>query len=526
MKKAVFIILFLIVMALMLGETRSSIGKYDDILAWRMYHFGPNHSGYTTSLAPQVESLRWKYKADDFVFSSPAVADGIVFVGSSDNRVYALNELTGTQVWNYSTAGSVESSPSVIDGYVFVGSDDGNVYALNEVNGQKIWSYKTGGPLLYSSPTVVDGLVLVGSSNGTLCALKESSGKKIWSRNIGLDGLSSCAIDDGTVFIGGYGQKIYALNEQTGTDVWNYDTGAITDEISSPAVANGMVFISDPVRVYALNETSGTRIWSFAILSSGTHMFSSPAVADGMVFAGAYPVGFYALNETTGALVWTTYEKTWIGCDFSSPAIANGVVYVGAFDNNIYALNESTGVVIWNRYIGNAGASYVEASPAIADNMLFMGGLDNIYCFGPSVNVKPVLEVVSPSNNSVLSSSDVTVQWNCSSIISVDHYSVKLDNDTWIDVGDNNTATFKGLVNGNHTVYVQAFDRGGLNGTILSDFIVSTQNLTPEIVVLVGVIIVVVVISVYLGLRRKMTKQLVPPALSESDPKSARVYNV
>ena len=61
--------------------------------------------------------------------SSPAVANGVVYVGSTDNNIYALNAGTGALLWKYTT-GAVQSSPAVANGVVYVGSTDGNVYAF------------------------------------------------------------------------------------------------------------------------------------------------------------------------------------------------------------------------------------------------------------------------------------------------------------------------------------------------------------------------------------------------------------
>ena len=465
---------------------------------WPMFHFDPSHSGYTTSQAPKTSSLRWRYATGGSVASSPAVADGIVFVGSSDNKVYALDELTGAQIWNYATGGAVKSSPAVVDGTVFVGANDGNVYALNEVTGEKIWSCQTGNSVGFSSPTVIDGFVFVGSSDGNVYALKESTGDKIWNKSILTDGISSPAIADNMVFIGSGAGKIYALNEQTGAEVWSFETNAGLS-LTSPAVADGMVFWAVTGGVYALNETSGARIWNF---DTGLYMESSPAVSDGMVFIGGYPCAIYALNETSGALIWTTYPT--IGTSFSSPAVADGMVFVGQFApyGNFYALNESTGATIWNYSTGFYEERW-DSSPAVADGMVFIGSeIGYIYCFGQSVNVKPVLQVINPLNNTVVSSSEVTLQWNCKSIISVGDYSVKLDNDPWIDVGDNNTYTFQGVANGNHTLCIQAVDRGGLNSTVYVYFTVSALKLTPEIVAIIGAIAAIILISVYVAIKK------------------------
>ena len=58
------------------------------------------------------------------VDSSPAIANGIVYVGSEDKQVYALNATIGDRLWSYATGDMVVSSPAVVDGVVYVGSYD------------------------------------------------------------------------------------------------------------------------------------------------------------------------------------------------------------------------------------------------------------------------------------------------------------------------------------------------------------------------------------------------------------------
>jgi outer membrane protein assembly factor BamB len=69
------------------------------------------------------------------VYSSPAVANGVVYVGSDDNNTYALNATTGAKLWNFTTGSGVFSSPAVANGTVYVGSVDGNVYAIGNAAG-------------------------------------------------------------------------------------------------------------------------------------------------------------------------------------------------------------------------------------------------------------------------------------------------------------------------------------------------------------------------------------------------------
>ena len=54
--------------------------------------------------------------------------------------------------WSYATGNRVQSSPAVVNGVVYVGSDDHNVYALNASTGAKLWSYTTGGVCIPRPP--------------------------------------------------------------------------------------------------------------------------------------------------------------------------------------------------------------------------------------------------------------------------------------------------------------------------------------------------------------------------------------
>ena len=71
------------------------------------------------------------------MLSSAAVSDGIVYIGSLDGKIYALNASDGKLVWSFTTGGQVASSPAVSGGEVYVGSSDGKVYALNASDGKQ-----------------------------------------------------------------------------------------------------------------------------------------------------------------------------------------------------------------------------------------------------------------------------------------------------------------------------------------------------------------------------------------------------
>jgi outer membrane protein assembly factor BamB len=72
----------------------------------------------------------WKYATEGQVNSSPAVANGALYVGSVDGAIYSLDVKTGTIRWRLHTNGPVVSSPIIDEDTIYIGSNDRLVYAL------------------------------------------------------------------------------------------------------------------------------------------------------------------------------------------------------------------------------------------------------------------------------------------------------------------------------------------------------------------------------------------------------------
>lgn len=102
-----------------------------------MFRADEVHSGvYDDSGILPIAEVRWSTYTNGEVTSSPAVVDGVVYVGSSDNQVYAFNTADGTKIWSTYTNGAVTSSPAAVGGVVYVGSSDHQVYAFNATTGK------------------------------------------------------------------------------------------------------------------------------------------------------------------------------------------------------------------------------------------------------------------------------------------------------------------------------------------------------------------------------------------------------
>ena len=98
---------------------------------WPMFHHDVRHTGRSEYAGPSNPEFAWSYETGSSVYSSPALgSDGLVYVGSYDNKLYAIAP-DGALEWSYETNGYVYSSPALgSDGRVYFGSHDYRIYAI------------------------------------------------------------------------------------------------------------------------------------------------------------------------------------------------------------------------------------------------------------------------------------------------------------------------------------------------------------------------------------------------------------
>jgi outer membrane protein assembly factor BamB len=110
---------------------------------WLMFRGDAARTGYLANKSSSTTG--WNYSIYSPVLSSPAVANGLVFI--KGDHLVCLNSSTGAKVWESSINSAQQfSSPIVSDGYVYTCNDlqdtsGGEVYALNETSGEQIWSF-------------------------------------------------------------------------------------------------------------------------------------------------------------------------------------------------------------------------------------------------------------------------------------------------------------------------------------------------------------------------------------------------
>ncbi len=306
----------------------------------------------------------WTVQTGDKVYSSPLVDDGVVYVGSNDHYLYALDAATGAQRWRYATQGSVTSSPRIADGTVYVGGQDGSLHAVDARTGERRWTTDTGGPV-HSSPALAGGLVVVGSRSNTLLACDVRSGAVVWKFVRGDWFNSSPTIVDGLVYVGCRDHNVYAVDAATGTQKWQYTTSSTID--SSPRVVGTSVFIGgDDHKIRSLGAQNGAWIWDFTAQQG---IVSSPTIADGVLYVGSDDGSLYALEADTGRPRWTYPTAGGIR---STPLVVDGLVVVGSHDRFLHAVDAANGQVRW-RF--PAAGPIDDSSPAVSDGLIYVGTL-------------------------------------------------------------------------------------------------------------------------------------------------------
>jgi outer membrane protein assembly factor BamB len=386
---------------------------------WPMFNHDLSHTGYSTSTAPKTNKTLWTFTTGGAVETSPAVVNGVVYVGSDDGYVYALNAANGSLIWKYNTYGPVQSSPAVVDGLVYIGGYHSHaVFALDAYTGELVWSSPTDSiyPNKISSTAVANGLVYVavfnsGAAGGEFYALNASTGNLVWKYAPGAWISSSPAVYGGKVYIGTSTDRIVALDAISGDISWRYfvtNSGPtvgggspIYSGASSLSISDGLVYIGTTIQtVQAWDASTGAFVWSGDI--NGAVYASTVAVANGVVYASTglggtvgtlQPPGVTALNAESGALLW---NNSLGSIQYSSPAVADGMVFVGSDagppnlgvndGNSVYALDADTGATIWTYETGGE----VWSSPAVAYGVVYVGSNDaKVYAIGTNQNIPP-----------------------------------------------------------------------------------------------------------------------------------------
>jgi outer membrane protein assembly factor BamB len=339
--------------------TQGIVSKYRG--GWQMFLQNPCRTGNSAvELAPVAQGkARWTFPAEGPIDSSPAIYKGVIYVGSDDGHVYAIDEQNGRMIWRSKLGDKVKSSPAVGDGMLIVGCEDKKIYGLDLKDGKQIWSHETT-DRVSSSPAVYESTAYIGGHAGYVYALDTHTGKLKWQ-------YPSAALTSSTVTPAADGTTEAAPAQPSSTDKIPTGLGRIT---SSPCLsANAVIVTSQDRNVYAISTRDGSLLWQF---KTGGRLMASPMILDNTVYLGSWDNAFYAIDISTGKQRW----KIGAPGSFSIAATgANGKIYAGNDDLKMYCLDAHTGRIMWKTQL-NSPNPLLSSSPAIAGNMIYCGSTD------------------------------------------------------------------------------------------------------------------------------------------------------
>jgi outer membrane protein assembly factor BamB len=251
----------------------------------------PGAKGLLIAMNARTGRELWSFEAGA-IESSPLLVNGVLYFGSWDRYVYALDARTRKVRWRFRTDDRVVAAPAYNNGTIYVPSNGGRLYALNARTGALRWrasSFERFGrrEYFYATPALAYGRVYVGNADGYVYAYGATTGRLLWAQRAGTYVYTAAAVWRKTIYVGTWDGYVVALDAATGDTRWRHDAaGSVT---GAPTVMGGLLYYSvcgtcglggqrrverGRPQTVALNAQTGRVVWRFP---DGKY---SPVVAD------------------------------------------------------------------------------------------------------------------------------------------------------------------------------------------------------------------------------------------------------
>lgn len=340
---------------------------------WPVFRGNALQTGVVTAALPERLDVLWKHKTKDSIEGTAAIVKDVVYIGSMDEHLYALDLATGQVKWSYK-AGPFKAPVSVRDGLVYVGDCDGKFHCVGAADGKKRWTFDTEGEIT-SGANFAGDTVLFGSGDEHLYCLTKD-GKLHWKFKVpGGPVMASPAIVSNRTFVAGCDSSLHVIDLSNGKELAAVDLGGQVG--ATAAVADDLLYVGTmSSEVFGIDWKKAQTVWQFEATSRRQPFYASPAVTDKLVVIGSRDKRVYALDRKSGKEVWSFPTRNRVE---SSPVVAGHRVYAASTDGNLYILDLATGKVLKTLDLG----SPISGSPAVKGNRLIIGTNDGtIYCLG------------------------------------------------------------------------------------------------------------------------------------------------
>ncbi|MFH1560496.1 MAG: PQQ-binding-like beta-propeller repeat protein [Chloroflexota bacterium] len=319
------------------GRIEASSGWSGAVVADDVIYVG-SRQAELLALDKENGTLRWSFPGDndeemEAIYGSPAATKELVFVGGYNGTLYALNPATQVKEWDFSTDDRIVGSPIVAGDTVIVGSSDGNLYALDAAQGFEKWRFPTGNKI-WATPVVYEDVVYFGSLDHNVYAVTLEGGQQIWSFPTKGAVASTPLIMEGRVYIGSFDHRFYALDAATGTEVWASPFKA-KNWFWTKAVSDGATIYVGSLdgNLYALDADSGLPVWPIPFETDAPILSAAALVPEGVAVANDKG-DLFLVRTQDGREIRSFSTKDHI----RAPLTASGsVVYISVMNHSIRA---------------------------------------------------------------------------------------------------------------------------------------------------------------------------------------------
>ncbi|MFQ5480880.1 MAG: PQQ-binding-like beta-propeller repeat protein, partial [Thermodesulfobacteriota bacterium] len=314
------LIFLLLILIAGCSTVKGPLGDREDATTWSSLYSNSNRWGSTPDiLQPPFEKI-WSKKIRPFEsfkiypreqLSVPVVAGGLLYIGSTNNKIYAFDLATGKVRWKYNAEAPVESTPTVGSGLLCFGSSKGYLQCLHEKTGEEAWAFMTDSEVI-SSPVITDNSVYFYSSSDRIFALDQKSGKEIWSYRRSTFEMvrprsrtSPALTGDGEKILQVFSDGVLVcLNAFTGKVLWEAKTFkpdiASGHFRSTPAISGDTVYVpGTDFKVQARLIDNGRVLKTYDSIKARAFVLAGKK---GLVLASETEVALQ--SEKTGELIW------------------------------------------------------------------------------------------------------------------------------------------------------------------------------------------------------------------------------
>lgn len=263
------------------GDYGRAGGFFSPRVTTSIYALQENESGGVTELWTNAES------ATDKIVAPPLQVEDIVYVGTADNYVLALDAATGSERWNFEADHAIWGEPVYRDGMLYVASMDWSVYALDAETGQQEWATRLGGALP-SRPVLGETLLYVSSFDGNVHALDIATGEQQWQAAATDWVWGAPALADDVLYFGDIQGNLFSVDAQTGEQLWTQPSESVVQ--TSPIYADGVLYIASDKSgetpagaLTAYDASNGQQIWS---QPTSVPLYAAPVIVGDAVVVG------------------------------------------------------------------------------------------------------------------------------------------------------------------------------------------------------------------------------------------------